>query len=64
MMKGFNPPRAAQSVCKLCELPFAYFQRTKRRNFCDGCVEIERQAANVFFNNQQRLARLAARRPA
>ena len=64
MKRGFNPPRPAQSVCKLCDRLFAYFQRTKRRMYCDPCVEIERVAALAYSNNQQRLARLAARRAA
>jgi hypothetical protein len=61
MKRGFDPPRPAQSVCKLCDRLFAYFQRTKRRMHCDRCVEIERQAANAFFNELARRNRLHAR---
>jgi hypothetical protein len=61
MIRGFNPPRPTQSVCKLCDRLFAYFQRTKRRMYCDRCVKIERQSANVFFNELARRNRLHAR---
>lgn len=61
MSRGFHPPRPAQSECRLCLRLFAYFQITKRRHHCSPCVEIERRSAMVFSNDQQRLARLAAR---
>lgn len=61
MKRGFDPPRPVLAECGLCERSFAYFQRTKRRRFCGRCVEIERHAANVFFNELARRNRLHSR---
>jgi hypothetical protein len=60
-MSRFYTPRPRQTYCGLCERLFCYFQTSKPRTYCGPCVEIERRTALVFSNNQQRLARLAAR---
>jgi hypothetical protein len=54
-------PKPAQAHCHLCERLFAYFQTSKRRMYCNACVEIERRAAQVFSNDRQRRDRLEAR---
>lgn len=54
----------AQAYCDLCKRLFAYFQTTKRRQFCGPCVDIERRAAMVFNNDLQRRRRIEARRNA
>ena len=42
--------KPAQADCQLCKRLFCYFLVTKRRLYCNACVEIERKSANVFFN--------------
>lgn len=52
--------KPAQAYCRLCTRMFCYFLVTKRRMYCGPCVEIERRAANVFFNAQAKAQRRAA----
>lgn len=61
VMKRTYSPKPAQSHCRLCERLFCYFQMSKRRTYCNPCVEIERRSAQVFSNDQQRRDRLEAR---
>lgn len=50
-MRPADYPRTpAQAHCRLCQRLFAYFKATKARQYCEPCVEIERRAANVFYN--------------
>ena len=53
--------KPAQAECQLCHRLFCYFVVTKRRMYCGPCSDIERRAAQVFFNEVQRRQRLEAR---
>lgn len=64
MIRGFNPPRPAQSECRLCERLFAYFQTTRRRRMCTPCVHIAQNLAVVQSNDLQRRMRQEARETA
>lgn len=60
-MKGFNPPRPMQAECRMCTRLFAYFQTTKRRQFCSPCWEIKVRLEMVLNNDHQRRLRHMAR---
>lgn len=49
------------TICKKCELTFRYWQKGKKRIYCEPCFELQKQEWNDFHNAKARAARIAAR---